>query len=170
MQPIFVRCVERCFSDSWITLLITSYRKIRTDFRFTRSPGLVRCTRILRETAGGDWAANPLSRHEQTSAFSRSIFVSVLISQHTDNIPDLSLRETGMLQGVGGMRGAKNNPKVVRQGLRLAFLPPGLTKAALAGEATFELKRIPKLLLLWGFSEVGTYNGHVCFAPKSGHR
>lgn len=44
------------------------------------------------------------------------------------------------------MRGAKNIPKVVRQGLRLAFLPPGLTKAALDGEATFELKRIPKLL------------------------
>lgn len=42
------------------------------------------------------------------------------------------------------------HPKVVRQGLRLAFLPPGLTKAALDGEETIELKRIPKLLpLAW---------------------
>ena len=104
-----------------------------------------------------------MSKHPRLAAV---FFVSALISLHTGNIPDLSLRETGILQGVGGMRGAKNSPKVVRQGLRLAFLPPGLTKAALAGEATFELKRIPKLLLLWGFSEVGTYNGYVCFAPK----
>lgn len=40
------------------------------------------------------------------------------------------------------------HPKVVRQGLRLAFLPPVLTVAALAGEATIELKRIPKVLPL----------------------
>ena len=40
------------------------------------------------------------------------------------------------------------HPKVVRQGLRLAFLPPDLTKAALDGEATIELKQIPKLLPL----------------------
>jgi len=40
------------------------------------------------------------------------------------------------------------HPKVVRQGLRLAFLPPGLTKAVLDGEATIELKQIPKLLPL----------------------
>lgn len=37
------------------------------------------------------------------------------------------------------------HPKVVRQGLRLAFLPPDLTKAVLDGEATFELMRIPKV-------------------------
>ena len=40
------------------------------------------------------------------------------------------------------------HPKVVRQGLRLAFLPPDLTRAALDGEATIELKQIPKLLPL----------------------
>jgi DNA invertase Pin-like site-specific DNA recombinase len=43
---------------------------------------------------------------------------------------------------------AELHPKIVRQGLRLAFLPPGLTKAALDGEATIELKQIPKLLPL----------------------
>jgi DNA invertase Pin-like site-specific DNA recombinase len=40
------------------------------------------------------------------------------------------------------------HPKVVRQGLRLAFLPPDLTRAVLDGEATLELKQIPKLLPL----------------------
>lgn len=40
------------------------------------------------------------------------------------------------------------HPKVVRQGLRLAFLPPDLTRAVLDGEATFELKQIPKSLPL----------------------
>lgn len=43
---------------------------------------------------------------------------------------------------------AKLHPKVVRQGLRLAFLTPDLTKAALNGETTIELKQIPKLLPL----------------------
>lgn len=40
------------------------------------------------------------------------------------------------------------HPKVIRQGLRLAFLSPHLTKAALDGEATIKLKQIPKLLPL----------------------
>jgi site-specific DNA recombinase len=40
------------------------------------------------------------------------------------------------------------HPKVVRQGLRLAFLPPDLTRAIFDGEATIELKQIPKLLPL----------------------
>ncbi len=34
------------------------------------------------------------------------------------------------------------HPKVVRQGLRLAFLPPDLTRAVLDGEARIELKQI----------------------------
>jgi site-specific DNA recombinase len=40
------------------------------------------------------------------------------------------------------------HPKVVRQGLRLAFLRPDLTRAALDGDTTIELKQIPKLLPL----------------------
>ncbi len=40
------------------------------------------------------------------------------------------------------------HPKVVRQELRLAFLTPALTRAALDGEATFQLKDLPKLLPL----------------------
>ncbi|MBR1155237.1 recombinase family protein [Bradyrhizobium sp. AUGA SZCCT0169] len=43
---------------------------------------------------------------------------------------------------------ANLHPKVIRQELRLAFLPPDLTKAALEGEATIELKQIPKTLPL----------------------
>jgi site-specific DNA recombinase len=40
------------------------------------------------------------------------------------------------------------HPKVIRQGLRLAFLLPDVTGAALLGETTIELKQIPKLLPL----------------------
>jgi site-specific DNA recombinase len=43
---------------------------------------------------------------------------------------------------------ANLHPKVIRQELRLAFLPPDLTKAALEGEAAIELKQIPKTLPL----------------------
>ena len=45
-------------------------------------------------------------------------------------------------------KAADLHPKVIRQGLRLAFLPPDLTKAALDGEAIIQLKQIPKLLPL----------------------
>ncbi|MCK1474155.1 recombinase family protein [Bradyrhizobium sp. 197] len=42
------------------------------------------------------------------------------------------------------------HPKVIRQGLRLAFLSPDLTRAVLDGETTVELKHIPKSLpLAW---------------------
>jgi DNA invertase Pin-like site-specific DNA recombinase len=43
---------------------------------------------------------------------------------------------------------ANLHPKVVRQGLRLAFLPPELTAAAVAGEAAVPVKQVPKLLPL----------------------
>jgi site-specific DNA recombinase len=45
---------------------------------------------------------------------------------------------------------ASLNPKVIRQGLRLAYLPPELTAAVVGGEATLSLKQIPKVLpLAW---------------------
>lgn len=40
------------------------------------------------------------------------------------------------------------HPKVIRQGLRLAFLPPELTANVITGEATVALKQIPKILPL----------------------
>ena len=40
------------------------------------------------------------------------------------------------------------NPKVIRQGLRLAFLAPSVAAAALDGEGSVRLKQIPKLLPL----------------------
>ena len=40
------------------------------------------------------------------------------------------------------------NPKVIRQGLRLAFLAPEVAAAALDGETPIRLKQIPKLLPL----------------------
>jgi site-specific DNA recombinase len=43
---------------------------------------------------------------------------------------------------------ANLHPKVIRQGLRLAFLPPELTSAAIRGETAIALKQIPKLLPL----------------------
>jgi site-specific DNA recombinase len=43
---------------------------------------------------------------------------------------------------------ADYNPKVIRQGLRLAFLSPDIAEAAIQGAAPFSLKQIPKLLPL----------------------
>jgi DNA invertase Pin-like site-specific DNA recombinase len=43
---------------------------------------------------------------------------------------------------------ANYNPKVIRQGLRLAFLAPDISDAILHGDAPFRLNRIPKLLPL----------------------
>jgi hypothetical protein len=43
---------------------------------------------------------------------------------------------------------ASLHPKVVRQGLRLAFLAPALMKTALEGDPVLELKQIPKQLPL----------------------
>lgn len=43
---------------------------------------------------------------------------------------------------------ANLNPKVVRQGLRLAFLPPEWTTAAVDGQTSLALKEIPKVLPL----------------------
>jgi DNA invertase Pin-like site-specific DNA recombinase len=40
------------------------------------------------------------------------------------------------------------NPKVIRQGLRLAFLAPEIAAATLTGETSIDLRRIPKLLPL----------------------
>jgi site-specific DNA recombinase len=40
----------------------------------------------------------------------------------------------------------KLHPKVIRQGLRLAFLPPELTSAAISGETRITLRQIPKAL------------------------
>ena len=40
------------------------------------------------------------------------------------------------------------NPKVIRQGLRLAFLAPEIAAAAINGDARIRLKQIPKLLPL----------------------
>jgi hypothetical protein len=41
---------------------------------------------------------------------------------------------------------ASLHPKVIRQGLRLAFLSPELTSAAIEGNAAVVLKQIPKVL------------------------
>jgi hypothetical protein len=40
------------------------------------------------------------------------------------------------------------NPKVIRQGLRLAFLAPAIAKAVVHGEIPIVLKQIPKVLPL----------------------
>jgi site-specific DNA recombinase len=56
---------------------------------------------------------------------------------------------TGRCAAVENLAAAANlHPKVVRQGLRLAFLSPEVTRAALDGQETIELKQIPKLLPL----------------------
>jgi site-specific DNA recombinase len=40
------------------------------------------------------------------------------------------------------------HPKVIRQGLRLAFLAPAALDVVLCGDASIQLKQIPKLLPL----------------------
>jgi site-specific DNA recombinase len=45
-------------------------------------------------------------------------------------------------------KAANLHPKVIRQGLRLAFLSPELTAAVISGEATILLRQIPKALPL----------------------
>ena len=61
-------------------------------------------------------------------------------------LDDLSSRRHASIEDLAAAAGL--HPKVVRLELRLAFLPPELMKAALDGEAPFELKQIPKLLPL----------------------
>ena len=63
----------------------------------------------------------------------------------------LAALSTGRYTCVKDLAAESNvNPKVVRQGLRLAFLPPELTMDALGGAATVALKDIPKTLpLAW---------------------
>ena len=47
-------------------------------------------------------------------------------------------------------RSASYNPKVIRQSLRLAYLPPEMLTAVLRGESLLRLRQIPKLLpLAW---------------------
>jgi site-specific DNA recombinase len=54
-------------------------------------------------------------------------------------------------RSVEDLAGAANlHPKIVRQGLRLAFLSPNLTSSILEADRPIELKQIPKRLpLLW---------------------
>ena len=61
-------------------------------------------------------------------------------------LDDLS---SGRLSTIEDLAAAASlNPKVVRKGLRLAFLPPDLMRAILSAEATMEMKQIPKRLPL----------------------
>lgn len=48
------------------------------------------------------------------------------------------------------------NPKVIRQGLRLAFLAPEIATAALHGDTPIRLKQIPKVLPLSWRGQLGT--------------
>jgi site-specific DNA recombinase len=57
----------------------------------------------------------------------------------------------GRYASIDDLAGATDyNPKVIRQGLRLAFLAPNILEAAVKGAALFRLNQIPKLLpLCW---------------------
>lgn len=57
---------------------------------------------------------------------------------------DLSSGRYGSVEDLADA--ASLHPKVVRQGLRLAFLSPEVTSALLEGDRSLELKKIPKLL------------------------
>lgn len=59
-------------------------------------------------------------------------------------LEDLSSGRHGSVEDLADAVGL--HPKVVRQGLRLAFLSPEVTSAILEGERPLQLKQIPKLL------------------------
>ena len=61
-------------------------------------------------------------------------------------LDDLSQGSQSSIEDLAAV--VKLHPKVIRQGLRLAFLAPALTQAALDGHAAMMLNRIPKLLPL----------------------
>jgi site-specific DNA recombinase len=61
-------------------------------------------------------------------------------------LEDLSVGRYASIESLAAS--ANLHPKVIRQGLRLAFLVPELTKAAIDGDKLLKLKQIPKLLPL----------------------
>ena len=93
-----------------------------------------------RKPRGATEISSPSSQRRSTKSCVKSI-----VRAHAW-LDDLSSGRYASIEDLAAA--ADLHPKVVRQGLRLAFLPPDLTRAALDGEATIELKQIPKLLPL----------------------
>jgi DNA invertase Pin-like site-specific DNA recombinase len=95
------------------------------------------------------WSPNPKSLAQiQQSSNSREPDPKLIkaIARAHSWLDQLS---TGQKSSIEELAAATNyNPKVIRQGLRLAFLATDLTVAAATGGATFKLPQIPKLLPL----------------------
>jgi site-specific DNA recombinase len=117
----------------------------------TVSTGYIRVA--LRQTKGRKrsidipWAAKPKGTTEiktapPTKKIDQRLLKSIVRAQAW--LADLS---SGRHSSIEDLATAANlHPKVIRQGLRLAFLPPELMAAAIAGEAIVALKQIPKAL------------------------
>jgi hypothetical protein len=94
------------------------------------------------------WAAKPKGGVHVIAAAEAAVdqkLVKSIVRAHTW-LDDLSSGRHASIEALAAV--ADLHPKVIRQGLRLAFLPPELTRAALAGETIIELKQIPKSLPL----------------------
>ena len=94
------------------------------------------------------WTTKPKGSAHVVAAAEAKVdqkLVKSIVRAHTW-LDDLSSGRHASIEALAAA--ADLHPKVIRQGLRLAFLPPDLTRAALAGETTIELKQIPKSLPL----------------------
>ncbi|WP_426610521.1 recombinase family protein [Bradyrhizobium sp. McL0616] len=118
----------------------------------TVSNGLIRVT--LKQLKGKQrsieipWTPKPQGDAQVAATFGSKPdhkLVKSIIRAHAW-LDDLSAGHHASIEDLASA--ADLHPKVIRQGLRLAFLPPLLTRAILEGEAMFELKHIPKLLPL----------------------
>lgn len=95
------------------------------------------------------WSPKPKSHSEIRHAAATAEADPKLIGAIARARAWLDQLSSGKFASIEALAAAANyNPKVVRQGLRLAFLPPEMTEASLAETAGFKLQQIPKTLPL----------------------
>jgi hypothetical protein len=95
------------------------------------------------------WAAPTPKGHENIQLASSNtndskLLKAIVRAQHWLN--QLSNGQSSSIEDLATAAGY--NPKVIRQGLRLAFLAPDVAAAALDGQTQIRLKQIPKSLPL----------------------
>ena len=114
---------------------------------------------VIRVTLGPASKADAPIEIPWTKKSLRDCTIDQQASAESDKLLQAVIRAHGWLSDLSNGRfssieelaaACKLHAKVVRQGLRLAFLAPDLTSAILDGERSLQLKQIPKTLpLLW---------------------
>ena len=105
--------------------------------------------RLAKRPIAIQWSSKPKShvqiRHATSSAQADPKLIRAIARAHGW----LDQLSNGGLASIEELAAAENyNPKVIRQGLRLAFLTPDVTDAALTSDSGLRLKQIPRLLPL----------------------